>query len=101
MATARRYRSERPQVTVDYDRPVDVLIVTLGERVPMEGEGRPGGVELDFAIYSGTPCAVKVIGFLRNGWSSRVGQLTKEIAEHLSVPPLELAEEIERVVHGY
>lgn len=64
----------------------------------MEGEGRRGGVELDFSLQTGEPCAAKVIGFYRNGWAARIGQLAQQIGKHLETDALELAILIERAV---
>jgi len=70
----------------DYDRPTDVLYVVLGAPVPSEGEGQPGGVELDFSLRDNSPCAVTIIGFNQNGWQKRRAELVKIISRHLSIP---------------
>ncbi|HZU90219.1 MAG TPA: hypothetical protein VE993_13265 [Stellaceae bacterium] len=47
-------RKNRPAaVAADYDRNADVLSIARGERVPAEGEGLPGGAELDYALADG------------------------------------------------
>ena len=73
-------------MSVAYDRPVDVLHITVGPLVPYEGDGLPGGVELDFSLDDGAPCGAKVIGFQKNGWIDRVPKLAKLIGKHLGVP---------------
>jgi hypothetical protein len=83
MGTARNNLSQ--PLIATYDHPVDVLVITLGKAVPVEGEGRPGGIELDFALDSETPCAIKVIGFHRNGWGKMTDRLSGIAADHLDV----------------
>jgi hypothetical protein len=81
-------------VTADYDRPADVLYIARGERVPAEGEGLAGGVELDYALADGSPCTATVIGFRRNGWPERLDELAGIVGRHLSVGPRRIAEAI-------
>jgi hypothetical protein len=76
---------ERQDLIADYDRTVDVLYLTLGGRKSVEGTGLPGGVELDYALESGEPCGVTVIGYARNGWADRACDLADVAARHLSV----------------
>ena len=66
-------RNRLAVVSADYDRRVDVLYIGRGERVPAEGEGLPGGIELDYALADGSPCGATIIGFRRNGWPERRG----------------------------
>jgi hypothetical protein len=92
-------KKNRPAaIAADYDRNADVLYIARGERVPAEGEGLPGGVELDYALADGSPCAATVIGFRRNGWSERVGELTGIIGRHLSIGPRRIAEALRAAV---
>lgn len=83
---------------MDYDRRADVLYVGRGKRVPAEGEGLPGGIELDYALADGTPCGATVIGYRRNGWPERLEQLTRVVAEHLSVATKRVADAIRTAV---
>jgi hypothetical protein len=85
-------------VAADYDSNADVLYIARGERVPAEGEGLPGGVELDYALADGSPCAATVIGFRRNRWPERVDALAGIIGRHLSIGPKRVAAVIRAVV---
>jgi hypothetical protein len=85
-------------VTADYDRHSDVLYIARGERVPAEGEGLPGGVELDYALADGSPCGATVIGFRRNGWPGRLGVLARIVGRHLSIDPRRMGEVIRAAV---
>ena len=78
-------RPHQMMLKADYDRAVDVLYIILGEPVAVEGDGLPGGVELDFALDSGAPVGVTVIGFLRNHWSEAASELAEIVSKHLSV----------------
>lgn len=80
-----------PNVTVVYDRPVDVLHVSLGELVAYEGDGLIDGIELDYALDGGLPCGAKVIGLHKNGWGDRIRDLADILAQHLGVDSSELA----------
>lgn len=92
-------KKDRPAtVTADYDRHADVLYIARGRRVPAEGEGLPGGVELDFALADGSPCGATVIGFWRNGWSERLDELASIIGKHLSIDAKRIATAILAVV---
>src|SRR5271169_4485313 len=91
-------RNRLAVVSADCDRRVDVLYVGRGERVPAEGEGLPGGIELDYALADGSPCGATIIRFRRNGWPERPGQLTRVIAAHLSVGKNRVAEAIRTAV---
>jgi hypothetical protein len=85
-------KKNRPAaVAADYDRNADVLYIARGERIPAEGEGLPGGVELDYALADGSPCAATVIGFRRNGWPERVDELAGIVGRHLSIGPRRIA----------
>jgi hypothetical protein len=88
------------RVSVAYDRHADVLHVTLGDAVPYEGDGRPKGVELDYALKDGSPCGAKVIGFERNGWTEkgRLAELASILGRHLSVPAAEVALAVARAI---
>lgn len=81
-----------------YDRRVDVL--RLATQVPdaIEGDGLPRGVELDYAVDSGLPCGVTVIGYKRNNWQSEVGSLAQIISRHLTIDPLDVVRTIEEIV---
>ena len=85
-------------IAVDYDRNADVLYIARGERVPAEGEGLAGGVELDYALADGSPCAATVIGFRRNEWSQRLEELAGIIGRHLSVGPRRIATAIRAAI---
>jgi hypothetical protein len=91
-------RNRLAAVTADYDRPADVLYIARGERVPAEGEGLPGGVELDYALADGSSCAATVIGFRRNGWPERLDELAGIVARHLSVDRRRVAAAIRSAV---
>lgn len=96
MGALRKNRSAA--IAADYDRNADVLYVARGERVPAEGEGLPGGVELDYALTDGSPCAATIIGFRRNGWPERVEELAGIIGRHLSVSSRTAVEAIRAAV---
>ena len=85
MGAAARKMRDAPSLTIDYDQPVDVLMVVAGDRVPVEGNGLPGGVELDYSIESGLPCGAKVIGFRKYGWADHIPCLSAVIAVHLGI----------------
>jgi hypothetical protein len=68
-------------IQASYDAPVDVLHL-VSEAVPYEGDGMPGGIELDYSIEDGRPCGIKVIGFQRNGWDQNTSQLAKIAGQH-------------------
>lgn len=70
---------------VDYDRMADVLYVTLGRPVPDEGEDRPRGIVLRFAIKDDFPSGATVIGFRRNKWDKELLTLSEIIGSHLMV----------------
>lgn len=72
-----------PEVRANYDHSVDVLYLLLDSCVPADGDGRPEGVELDYD-ENGFPCGVTVIGYRRNGWEHRAGDLARIAGEHLS-----------------
>lgn len=96
MVPARKIKPYESELRVVYDRPVDVLVVMLGKLGPSEGEGHPRGIELDYSLSNGEPCAVKVIGFHRNCWSRNIENLALLIATHLSVDPVDITSAIER-----
>jgi hypothetical protein len=83
---------------VDYDRPVDVLLVSHGDVSDYEGDGLPNGVELDYTMDDNTACGAKVIGFERNGWRDDIDHLAELIAGHLSVDRRKLRNQIEEAV---
>jgi hypothetical protein len=74
--------------TVDYDRMADVLYVSLGKPVPDEGEDRPQGIVLRFAIKDNIPTGVTVIGFRRNKWDRNLLGLSEIIGTHLMIDPV-------------
>ncbi len=83
MAAVRKYRPKASQITVDYDRDVDVLYVAIGKPRPGEGEDRPGGIVYRYAVEDDTPCGLTIVGFRRNEWHTKPGDLAKLIADHL------------------
>jgi len=91
MAAVKKRRSVTPRVKAAYDRMADVLYITLGDPVAAEGDGRLGGIELDYALNDGSPAGATVIGYFRNRWPEKADELVRVIAEHLSVPSGELA----------
>lgn len=82
---------------VDYDRAADVLYVSLGKPVPDEGEDRPRGVVLRFAVKGDHPTGVTIVGFLRNGWSTDLQSLARLISRHLTIDPNGVLEVLEGV----
>ena len=87
-------------LSVTYDRPVDVLHIVLGEPLAYEGDGRPGGIELDYSLDEGMPCGAKVIGLKKYGWSSRIKELAEILSEHLSVDSAILIRDIAMHTNG-
>jgi len=75
----------RPELRGSYDPNADVLHLAVGEPAAVEGTGFAGGIELDYDIKSGMPCAVLVFGYFRNGWPEKTEALSKIISEHLAV----------------
>jgi hypothetical protein len=57
---------------VDFDHASDVVYVSLGEPVPDEGEDRPGGIILRYALRDNSPSGVTIVGFARNGWNQNL-----------------------------
>lgn len=92
-----RDRIARIPPAVDYDRASDVLYVSLGRPVPDEGEDRPRGIVLRFAVEDDRPTGVTVIGFHRNGWSDELHSLSKLISRHLTIDPNGVFEVLEGV----
>ena len=86
--------ARRPMV--DYDHVSDVLYITLGPPVPAEGEDRPRGIVLRFAMSNDAPVGVTVIGFSRNGWESRMSELAHIAANHLHIDYVPILMAIER-----
>ena len=82
-------------VEAEYDRRVDVLSVRLGGFVDYEGDGLPGGIELDFALGDGAPCGLKVIGFQRNGWIEKIDELKDIASRHLALDPFIIGKSID------
>jgi uncharacterized protein YuzE len=80
-----------PALRVSYDRPVDVLHITVGAPTEYEGDGLPRGIEIDYSMDDGAICGAKVIGFERNGWASEIANLARQLAGHLRVSPADLA----------
>lgn len=83
-------------IKADYDQSVDVLYVIRGEPQPVEGNGLPGGVELDYAQADGRPCGITVIGYRRNRWPAKQAELARIIKVHLSVEPRGVLDAIRR-----
>lgn len=90
----------KPRVSINYDQPVDVLHIVVGEPLAYEGDGRPGGIELDYSLDEGTPCGAKVIGLKKYGWPSRLRELAEILSKHLSVDPAILTRDIARHTEG-
>lgn len=88
----------RRSLRADYDRSVDVLYFFTGEAVPVEGDGLPGGVEIDYSIASGSPCGVTVIGYARNQWPDKLTELANIIAKYLAIDPARSVRVIEKAV---
>jgi len=91
MAAVKKNSSVAPTVRAAYDRMADVLYITLGAQVPAEGDGRPGGIELDYALSDRSPCGATVVGYRLNRWPEKGDELVREIAQHLAVSSSELA----------
>ena len=72
-------------VSADYDPETDVLYVTLGDPIECEGDGLENGVELDYAVADGKPCAATVVGFHRHRWEANVAGLAQIISGHLNI----------------
>jgi hypothetical protein len=87
-----------PRLMADYDRHADVLYLTLGQPVSDEGEDRPRGIVLRFAVKNDTPSGVTVIGFSRNNWPSHVLELSSIVSQHLRIDPLEVDRAINRIL---
>lgn len=85
-------------VNAEYDRDSDVLYLTVGPAVPVEGAGLPGGVELDFALETGEPSGITVIGFAHNGWAVRIADLAQISADHLGAAARSVLASIEHAV---
>lgn len=81
-----------------YDRPVDVLHVTVGRPQAYEGDGFPYGVEIDYSVETGQPCGAKVIGFQRNGWHERMPELAHFMAKHLPANDRDILDAVKQVV---
>jgi uncharacterized protein YuzE len=80
-----------------YDRSVDVLYLFIRQGEDVEGEDLDRGLELDFSLEDGTPVGVTVLGYYRNGWSSRVGDLAEIASAHLSSSRSEVEALIRRI----
>lgn len=90
--------SRHQEVRADYDRGVDVLYIFLGSIMPVEGDGLPRGVELDWALDDGRPCGVTVVGFEKNGWPENTDELAHIAAAHLSLPDFLVAQTIKTAI---
>jgi hypothetical protein len=90
----------KPRVSINYDQPVDVLHIVVGEPLAYEGDGRPGGIELDYSLDEGIPCGAKVIGLKKYGWPSRLKELAEILSKHLSIDPAILTSDIARHTEG-
>ena len=84
--------------SADYDRSVDVLYLFLGEPQPVEGDGLPGGMELDYSLKSGALCGITVIGYAKNLWNEKFPELVAIVSERLDVDPVNASQEIERAI---
>lgn len=82
---------------VSYDRKVDVLHIGVGAVCDVEGDGLPGGIELNYCVSDDRPCGVTVLGFQRNGWSNNIGGLADIAGDHLDVDARTLMIAIERI----
>jgi hypothetical protein len=89
MAAVRKHRGVK--VSVDYDRDVDVLYVAIGKPRPAEGEDRPRGVVYRYAMDDDAPCGVTIVGFRRNGWHEKLGELARFVAAQLGAEPEQVA----------
>ena len=96
MVTHRSDSRKLVTLRVSYDRGVDVLHLATGKRADLEGEGRPDGIELDYAVDDGRPCAVTVFGYMRHGWIPRLRELAQIAGSHLSIDPLKIVRKIEK-----
>lgn len=83
---------------IAYDRPVDVLHIVQGDLTEYEGDGRPGGLELDYSVEDSSAVGAKVIGFERNGWRAKIDTLAGLVADHLSVDKQAVKSAIKRAV---
>lgn len=83
---------------VGYDRVADVLHITVGSCSSYEGEGLPGGIEVDYRLSDGSPCGAKVIGFLHYGWGKRLPDIARELGARLDVSDQQLRRKIEAVI---
>lgn len=68
-----------------YDSHADVLYVDVGAAVAVEGDGLPGGVELDFSQEEGNPVGVTIVGYVRNKWPQKRTELAGIVSQHLRV----------------
>ena len=84
--------------SADYDRSMDVLYLFLGEPQPVEGDGLPGGIELDYSLQSGALCGITVIGYARNLWNEKFSELVAIVSDRLEIDPFKASQEIERAV---
>jgi len=80
-----------------YDRLSDVLYISLGAAVPNEGEGIPNGIELNYALETGNPCGVTIIGYRLYEWPNHLDELGAIIGRHLGVSRLRVEEAIRSV----
>jgi hypothetical protein len=72
---------------VDFDHASDVVYISLGEPLPDEGEDRPGGAILRYALRGNSPSGVTIVGFAHNGWDQHLATLSEIIGQHLNVDP--------------
>jgi hypothetical protein len=82
--------------TVDYDRMADVLYVSLGKPIPDEGEDRPRGIILRFAMKDNIPSGVTVVGFHHNKWDKDLLALSEIVGLHLMIDPVGVLFALER-----
>jgi hypothetical protein len=94
MVAAAKIESDSLMAT--YDAAVDVLYVAKDAPADVEGTGLAGGIELDYSVETGAPCAVTVLGLDRNGWlkDKKLTKLAEVIGEHLSANPERVRDDI-------
>ncbi|MDB5643270.1 MAG: hypothetical protein JWN07_2587 [Hyphomicrobiales bacterium] len=81
------FQTGQLDLSADYDARSDVFYIVLGEDGPVESEGAPEGVDLDFRLDTEEPCGVTVLGYRRDGWPKRLDELAGIAARHLAVSP--------------
>lgn len=82
-----RIINDNARMTADYDSAADVLYVMINAPEPVEGDGLPDGIELDYSLRNGKPCGVTVIGYRQYGWPNKADKLAKIVGKHLTLRP--------------